>query len=106
MTLERPTSIDQEVLPAMWERLGRSFVRRVNLLHFGVVLSKFRVPDGQPELFDVRRTARLERLHAALDSIRDKFGHAALVAGASIGLVGEVPQDRYGYILRTPSLTK
>ena len=105
-TLPRGTDVDEEVLPAMWEGLDRVFTRRVNLTHLGVVLSKFAVADPQAELFESARDPRLVRLHAALDTIRDRYGHASVVAGASIGLLGRMHQDSRGYVLRCPSLTK
>ena len=105
-TLPRPTDVDEEALPAVWECLGRVFTRRVNLTHMGVVFSKFSVADPQAELFETVRDPRRVRLHAALDAIRDRYGHSAVVAGASIDLLGKLPQDPRGYVLRCPSLTK
>jgi len=105
-TLAMPTTIDEDAMAAVDELLPRAWTRRVNVNHLGIVLSQFALDDPQPELFEVRRNARLERVHRALDAIRDKFGHAAVVAGASIGLLGRLDQTSYGYVLRTPSLTK
>jgi DNA polymerase-4 len=105
-TLPRAADVDGEVLPAVWECLGRAFARRVGAVRLGVTLSKFAVADPQAELFESARDPREVRLHAALDEIRDRYGHAAVVAGASIGLLGKLPQDSRGYVLRCPSLTK
>ncbi|MBI4564949.1 MAG: DNA polymerase IV [Planctomycetes bacterium] len=105
-TLDRATDVDEEVLPVIWKCLDRVFTRRVNLTHMGVVFSKFAVADPQAELFETVRDARLSRLHAAVDAIRDRFGHSAVTAGASIALLGKIHQDGYGYVLRCPSLTK
>jgi hypothetical protein len=38
--------------------------------------------------------------------VRDRYGHAVVVSGRSLHLLGTLPQDRYGFVLRTPSLTK
>ncbi len=105
-TLAAPTTIDEDMMAAVDELLPRAWTRRVSIMRLGIVLSNFAFDDPQPELFEVRRNARLERLHKALDSIRDKYGHASVVAGASIGLLDQLKQDSYGYVLRTPSLTK
>ena len=45
-------------------------------------------------------------LYRALDAIRDRWGHSAIVQGQSVNLLGELKQNDYGFILRTPSLTK
>jgi len=45
-------------------------------------------------------------LYDTLDAIRDRFGHAAVVVGKSIELLGHLEQNDYGFVLRTPSLTK
>lgn len=105
-TLAAPTTVDEEMLAAVDGLLARIWVRRVHLYRLGITLSRFAVDDPQPELFEVLRDERLDRLHRAVDAIRDKFGHAAVVAGASIGLLGRLKQSSYGYVLRTPSLTK
>ncbi len=104
--LPSPTMIDEEVLPLARELFDRIVRRRVALTRVGVVFTHFSAPDGQQDLFAIERNARLERLHAALDHIRTKFGHASVVAGASISLIGKLQQEANGYVLRTPSLTK
>ena len=45
-------------------------------------------------------------MYRALDAIRDRWGHAAIVTGKSIELLGDLEQNDYGFVLRTPSLTK
>jgi len=49
---------------------------------------------------------RALRLCRSLDRIRERFGYSSVVSGKSINLLGKLPQDAYGYILRTPSLTR
>ncbi len=105
-TLERPTALDEELLPAAWELLARIFTRRVGVTHLGVALSRFEPAGGQGDFFEPRDRDRLRRLHAAIDAIRDKFGHSAVLAGPSIGLLGTLRLDENGFVLRTPSLTK
>ncbi len=42
----------------------------------------------------------------ALARFRDRWGHGAIVTGKSIELLGTLQQNDYGFVLRTPSLTK
>ncbi len=97
------TSIDEDVQPVVRQLLWKLYTRRVTLRHIGVVLSHFCPEEAQMDLFSDQR---LRALHAAVDQIREKFGHGAIVVGRAIELLGKVPHDSYGYILRTPSLTK
>ena len=106
-TLPAPTAVDEKIQHPAREMFRKLYSRRVSLRHLGVVLSQFRAdgPVVQNELFEPE-SAKFERLHAAIDRIRDKYGHSAIVAGRSLNLLGKLRQDSYGYILRTPSLTK
>ena len=81
--------------------------RRCRLRLVGVALSALaHVETRQGTLYgDVRRD-RLEGLYGSLDAIRSKYGHAAVVAGRSVSLINRLERDSYGYVLRTPSLTK
>jgi DNA polymerase-4 len=102
-----PTALDPEVHAVTRALLERLFTRRVRLSHAGVVLSRF-VPDGgaQLDLLAATGQARAHRLVEGVDAVRDRYGHASLVSGSALHLLGELPQDRHGFILRTPSLTK
>ena len=105
-SLAYPTAADDEVLEVVLDLLGRLHKRRVALRHVGIVLSKFSPQTGQPALFaDPPRTYPHE-LYEALDEIRGRWGHAALVKGQSIDLLGKLEQNDYGFVLRTPCLTK
>lgn len=98
-----PTSIDEHVLPVVRGLLRELYTRRVTLRHLGIVLSNFRMEEAQGELFS---DDRLKRMHEAVDRIRDKFGDGAVILGKAIELLGKLEHDSYGYVLRTPSLTK
>lgn len=106
-TLPVPSDRDEEIFHAALELLHAVHRRREALHAVGVTLSNF-VADslGQLDLFDPERGVRLDRFYQSLDRVRDRFGHAAVVTGASIHLIGKVEQDGYGFVLRTPSLTK
>ncbi|MBI3857298.1 MAG: DNA polymerase IV [Planctomycetes bacterium] len=98
-----PTAFDEEIQPLARKLLWKLYTRRVTVRFVGSGFSNFQAEEGQLELFS---DASLARFHAAVDAIRDKFGHGAIVAGRAIELLGKLPHDAYGYVLRTPSLTK
>jgi DNA polymerase-4 len=81
--------------------------RRCRVRLVGLALS--RLADGadqQKGLYACDDADRLADLYHSLDSIRSKFGHAAVIAGRSVNLINRLERDSYGYVLRTPSLTK
>jgi DNA polymerase-4 len=98
-----PTAYDQDLQPLARKLLWKLYARRVTVRFLGVQFSNFQVDEGQLELFTDQT---LERFTRAVDAIRDKFGHGAIVAGRAIELLNKLPKDAYGYVLRTPSLTK
>jgi DNA polymerase-4 len=98
-----PTAYDADLEPLARGLLSQLYTRRVTLRLVGVQLSRFEAEDGQLELFS---DGSLERRTAALDAVRTRFGHGAVVTGRAIGLLNSLPKDAYGYVLRTPSLTK
>jgi len=105
-TLDESTDDDEAVFRVVLDLLERLHTRRVALRHVGVVLSRF-VPDSaRATLFEPRTSVRRRELHGAVDAIRDRYGHAAVVTGKSIELLGRLEQNDYGFVLRTPSLTK
>ncbi len=81
--------------------------RRCRVHLVGVVLSGlFPARDTQLMLYDDHSSARLADLYGTLDDIRAKYGHSSVIACRSINLINQLERDSYGYILRTPSLTK
>lgn len=98
-----PTAFDEDLQPLARKLLWKLYTRRVTVRLVGSGFSNFQAGEGQLDLFT---DADLERFHAAVDAIRDKFGHGAIIAGRAIELLGKLPHDAHGYILRTPSLTK
>jgi len=106
-TLPEPTTLDRDAYELALELLDRTHTRRAALRHIGVVLSNFSRDTGfQAPLFDEREEGRFRSLYRCIDTIRDRFGHSAVVAGRSLDLLGKLEQDSHGYVLRTPSLTK
>jgi len=105
-TLAEPSDTDDDVLPTVLAIFDKLHRRRVSLRHVGVVLSSFIPAADVGRLFTARRRQRREDLQHAIDTVRDRFGHGAMVTGRAIDLLGKLRQDDYGFVLRTPSLTK
>ncbi len=103
------TNIDCDVIDILMEILETIYRRRVSLRLVGVVLSKLKLETKykQLQLFETGKD-KIKRLslYRSIDSIREKYGFSSIVTGESINLSGNLEQDSYGYILRTPSLTK
>ena len=105
-SLPEPTEVDDDVFASVLEMLARLHRRRVALRHVGVVLSRFTRRDEAGELFTGADRLLRRRLYGAVDRIRDRWGHAAVVMGPSTDLLGKLERNDYGFVLRTPSLTK
>jgi DNA polymerase IV (DinB-like DNA polymerase) len=102
-----PSDQDAEVFRLARSLLAGLFTRREALRRVGVSLSRFTAGAArQAELFDEEASTRRDDLYRSLDAVRERFGHAVVVAGPSVRLLGKLDQDRNGFILRTPSLTK
>lgn len=106
-TLPAPARLDGELFETALGLLGTLLSRRSALRLAGVSLSSLcRASAAQGDLYDVKRPFRESDLCDGLDRVRERFGHGAVVSGRSLYLAAKVKRDRYGYILRTPSLTK
>ena len=106
-SLAQPSAVDPVMLALALELQRRLYTRRVSLHAIGVTLSNFaRDAAEQGTLFDEREAGRRAALCAALDRVRGSYGHGAVVSGRALHLKGRVGEDRYGFVLRTPSLTK
>jgi DNA polymerase-4 len=103
-----PTDLSDMIFETALKILKSIQTRRANLRLVGMALTHFSPRTGafQLDLFKGEQGAKKVRLGAALDRIRDRFGHASVVDGRSIRLLGKLQQDDYGYVLRTPCLTK
>lgn len=105
-TLVEPTDNDDEAFAVVSSLLDRLHSRRVALRHVGVVLSHFRPAAARGRLMEPPDRSARRRLYGTIDTIRHRFGHAAVVTGEALHLLGHLEQDDYGFVLRTPSLTK
>jgi len=106
-SLGEPSDQDADVFRSARALLGTLLTRRESLRRVGVALSRFTAGAApQADLFDEPRRRRDDRLTRSLDAVRARFGHAVVVAGPSVRLLGRLAQDRNGFVLRTPSLTR
>ncbi len=106
-TLPQASAVDPVVLALARELLARLDTRRVTLHALGVTLSQFVVgASEQGALFDEPEAGRRAALCQALDQVRGTFGSGVLLSGRALHLKGRVRRDRYGLVLRTPSLTQ
>ena len=106
-SLSSPSDQDDEVYRLARSLLSKLLTRRESLRRVGLGLSNF-VMDAaaQSDLFDAAGQEKRERFYRSLDDVRSRFGHSVVVAGPSVRLLGKLDQDRNGFVLRTPSLTK
>jgi len=106
-SLAQASDTDPVVLELTLDLFRKLFTRRVALHGVGVRLTNF-VPAGgeQGSLFDEREAGRRSQLYRAFDHVRGEFGHGVLVSGRALHLKETVAEDRNGFVLRTPSLTK
>ena len=105
--LATPSHADPVVLHLALDLLRALFRRRVALHAVGVTLSRFasRLAE-QGALFDETEAGRRAALCRVFDGVRDAYGHGALVSGRALHLKGRLLEDRHGFVLRTPSLTR
>ena len=106
-TPSRASDLDPAVIEAARGLFAALFTRRVALHAVGLTLSNFR-PAGatQGALFEEREAGRRAALYRAFDHVRGAYGHGVLVSGRALHLKGRLEEDRHGFRLRTPSLTK
>lgn len=105
--LPDPSDLDRDLFTAARALFGKLHDRRVTVRRVGVEALHLVEGGGrQATLFDERHARRFERLSAAIDRIRARHGFHRLVQGPSVSLLGELPQDEHGFVLRTASLTR
>ena len=106
-SLKQASAVDPVVLELALALHERLYTRRVSLHAIGLTLSNFAQGAAeQGALFDEREAGRRAALCEALDRVRGDYGHGAVVSGRALHLKGRVNEDRYGFVLRTPSLTQ
>ncbi len=83
------------------------YTRRVTLRYVGITLSQFRDASPATQLLLFEPEPPPYHLYESLDTIRRKYGHAAVAGGRSVSLLNRLEKNRdRGFVLRTPSLTQ
>jgi DNA polymerase IV len=82
--LETPTDSDYTAFATALRLLGEVYQRRVNVRLIGVRLEKLTAGASQTKLFARPEEVKDERLFAAVDKIRARFGKDSIVVGRSI----------------------
>lgn len=118
--LPAPASLDSEIFRPALEVYRSLHTRRVALRRIGISLGRLITDDGLRQL-DFSDLCSLRENRAAqttaayrketallgsLDSIRQRYGHSSIITGRSLHLLGKLPQDDHGFILRTSCLAK
>ncbi len=104
--LDEPSADDSQFATAAYQLLSRHYTRRLPIRHLAIELARLKPDSGQLGLFDDPDRRRAERLCQAVDQIRHRFGFQAIVKGAATELIRQLEQDRRGFRLRTPSLSR
>jgi hypothetical protein len=128
--LADPTQLDSELFERAVALRRALHTRRAGLRLVGITLGRLVPETGyhQLDLFsdaaiagssladvaaEARRAARSiedrrreRRLLLQIDAIRERYGYSSLVCGRSLQLLGKLPQDEHGFVLRTPCLTR
>jgi DNA polymerase-4 len=116
-TLIRPTNRERDLYGEARLLFAGLHTRRVRLSLIGVTLSGLVRAEGEQgclftgdpftgDLLTDEDHRRIARLTDGLDRIRRRFGFRAVTAGRSIDLLGRLPQNEHGFVLKTPSLTR
>ena len=106
-SLAQASDTDPIVLELTLDLFRKLFTRRAALHAVGMRMTNFALAGGeQGSLFDEREAGRRAQLYKAFDRVRAEYGHGVLVSGRALRLKKSVAQDRNGFVLRTPSLTK
>ena len=87
--------------------------------NLGIAIARFhlespnqmRLFEDCPENAEPARAAnhnhtRQRQLDEAMDDIRARFGFRSVLRGPSLDLLEQLPSDGYGFVLRTPCLTR
>lgn len=87
-TLPHPTHYDSVAIPAAWELFRQLDTRRLGVRLVGVTASRLQPMVHQPSLFDAPAERRRRRLYAGVDTVRDRYGFAAIAAAARMRVSG------------------
>lgn len=105
-TLRQTSDTDQTIFDTGEKLLRKALLAEkqpVRLIGIGV--SNLTEPGRQLDMLDPS-AQRLEQLNKAIDRIRKKYGFSAIQTGRTLRLKDIFPNDKDGYTLQTPSLSR
>ncbi|MBD3170136.1 MAG: DNA polymerase IV [candidate division Zixibacteria bacterium] len=102
---EKSSNVESELYEQFKTQYRRLHKRRAALRLVGTTLFRFTPDLAQMSMF-AGESERLSEISRSLDSIRARFGYHSVVNGKTLPLSGMYQKRRYGYELRTSSLTK
>jgi len=105
-TLKQANNTDQTIFDTGEELLKKALLAEkqpVRLIGIGV--SNLTEPEKQMDMLD-SSVQRLEQLNKAIDRIRKKYGFTAIQTGRTLLLKDIFPDDKDGYTLQTPGLSR
>jgi DNA polymerase-4 len=105
-TLREASAADQVIFQEGLHLLERALAhtrQRVRLIGIGV--SSLVGQERQLHMLNAS-AERLAQLNRAIDHIRQKYGFTAIQTGRTLSLREAFPDDKRGYILQTPSLSR
>jgi len=106
-TIAEAACEDRTFIELAYELFSRLYTRRLPVRHLGIELSQLKCcDDGQQRLFDGAADRRRRQVRRAVDRVRERFGFQSMVEGATTHLLNHLDQDRRGFRLRTPSLSR
>jgi len=105
-TLKQTSDTDQTIFDTGEQLLKKALLAEkqpVRLIGIGV--SNLTEPGKQLDMLDTS-AERVEQLNKAIDRIRKKYGFTAIQTGRTLRLKDIFPNDKDGYTLQTPSLSR
>ncbi len=105
-TLSQATDADQTIFETGLKLLKNELSKeRLAVRLIGIGASHLVEIGKQPDMLDATGQ-RLEKLNAAIDRIRKKYGFTAIQTGRTLQLRDIFPESDDGYTLHTPSLSR
>ena len=105
-TLSQASDIDQTIFDTGIKLLKKDLTHEKQLVRLiGIGVSNLAEAGQQLDMLD-SSAQRLEKLNAAMDHIRKKYGFTAIQTGRTLRLKDLFPETGEGYTLHTPSLSR
>lgn len=101
-----PTADEARLKEAAHERMPNLYNRRLPLRFLGVELGPLVAPPQEPTLFSTVDDEKQQRLLAAKDAVRQRFGFTSLLQASALEMSSRLDRDRENFQMRTPCLSR